>query len=221
MMYEDKYNLLKNESRFLLKKNIVNIIYSLSKLEDVKATLPQTKTIIEGMSVSGVSMDDVQVIVNLKNAYQFILNSDINRYHIIDYACKINEYVSYNESLEWGVLRKGNVTISGVSYVPNIPDKEDIKENLLKIMKEDISDTHKILKYMYYAMREQFFWDGNKRTAIATANALMMHHGLGLININESQLEVWNEMLSEYYETNDNSKIIKWTYDNCIYGIDR
>lgn len=220
MIYPDKYNLNAKESKFLLKKNIVNLIYSLSRLENVSATLPQTQTILNGMSVSGISMDDVLVILNLKNAYQYILSLDVEHIELPQFAYKINGFISYNESLEWGKLRTGNISISGVSYIPEIPNEQKIIQNIKMINSEKLSCTHRTLKYMYYAMREQFFWDGNKRTAIATANAIMMISGKGLINISEGQLEVWNELLSQFYETNDDNKIIKWTYDNCIFGID-
>ena len=73
MTISDKYNLDQRESTFLLKKSIVGLIHSASRLENVNTTFPQTKTIVEGMSVSGINMDDIQIILNLKNAYQYIL----------------------------------------------------------------------------------------------------------------------------------------------------
>ena len=63
----NKYQLTDRESRFLLKKSLVELIHANSRLEKVNTTFPQTKTIVEGMSVSGVSIDDIQVILNLKN----------------------------------------------------------------------------------------------------------------------------------------------------------
>lgn len=217
-MCKDKFSLSTKESRFLLKKSLVEMIHQNSRLEKVNTTFPQTKTIVEGMSVSGVSVDDIQTILNLKNAYNYILNE--TKEFNLEIAKKINSYVSYNESLDWGVLRYGDVGISGVSYKPSIPVEEDVVSNFNKIMSMGISDTHKIIKYMYYAMRSQLFWDGNKRTAIVSANYMMLQKGRGILVIREIDLEKWNELLSEFYETNDDSEIIKWTYENCIYGIE-
>ncbi|MBO0603651.1 Fic family protein, partial [Sporosarcina sp. E16_3] len=135
-------------------------------------------------------------------------------------ACKINSFISYNESLEWGVLRTGNVGIHGVDYTPTIPIESEVVSTLNAIRDSEGSLTYKALKYMYYAMRTQLFWDGNKRTAIVSANAIMMLNGLGIVNISEQQLEHWNQLLSEFYETNNDEKIIQWTYDNCVHGID-
>jgi hypothetical protein len=218
--FSNKYNLNDRESRFLLKKSIVGLIHSASRLEKVNTTFPQTKTIVEGMSVSGVSMDDIQVILNLKNAYQYVLNLPPDSKFNLTTACKINSFISYNESLEWGVIRTGNVGIHGVDYTPAIPIESVVVSTINEIMDSKESLTYIALKYMYYAMRAKLFWDGNKRTAIVSANAIMMLNGLGIVNISDQQLEYWNQLLSDFYETNNDEKIIQWTYINCIHGID-
>ncbi|WP_186673019.1 Fic family protein [Sporosarcina sp. BP05] len=220
MTITNKYNLNERESKFLLKKSVIGLIHSASRLEKVNTTFPQTKTIVEGMSVSGISMDDVQIILNLKNAYQYVLKLPSDTTFNLTTACKINSFISYNESLEWGVLRTGNVGIHGVDYTPTIPIESEVVSTLNRIRGSEGSLTYKALKYMYYAMRTQLFWDGNKRTAIVSANAIMMLNGLGIVNISEQQLEHWNQLLSEFYETNNDEKIIQWTYDNCVHGID-
>ncbi|UNU73064.1 Fic family protein [Moraxella nasovis] len=214
----DKFNLTLDQNRFLARKNIVEVIHSISRLEKVNTTFPQTKTIIDGMSVGGISTHDIQVVLNLKNAWQFILKSDTP--FDLDFACRVNAFVAYNESLAWGVLRTGNVGISGVGYVPSIPIKSDIENTLNKIHNLPLSKTVLIIKTMYYMMRQQIFWDGNKRTAIICANYQLILSGLGILNINENQLEIWNNLLSEFYETNDDDKIIAWTYEHCLYGIE-
>ncbi|MFS0815550.1 Fic family protein [Lysinibacillus sp. 1P01SD] len=216
---ENKFNLSERESRFLLKKVFVELIHANSRLEKVNTTFPQTKTIVDGMSVSGVSMDDVQIILNLRNAYQYILKE--NAPFTLEIAKKINSFVSYNESLEWGVVRTGNVGIHGVNYKPSIPVESEVAQRITEILADDtVSTTYRALKYMYYAMRTQIFWDGNKRTAIISANYIMLINGNGILHIEESKLEVWNELLSKYYETDEVEEIIKWTYDNCIFGLE-
>ncbi|WP_019412479.1 Fic family protein [Paenisporosarcina sp. TG20] len=220
MNISNKYNLNERESKFLLKKSVVGLIHSASRLENVNTTFPQTKTIVEGMSVSGISMDDVQVILNLKNAYQYVSKLPSDTIFNLMIACKINNFISYNESLEWGVLRTGNVGIHGVDYTPTIPIESEVVSAINEIMGSKVTLTHKALKYMYYGMRTQLFWDGNKRTAIVSTNAIMMLNGSGIVNISEQQLEYWNQLLSEFYETNNDEKIIQWTYDNCVHGID-
>lgn len=218
----DKFQLTLKQNRFLARKNIVEVIHSISRLENVNTTFPQTKTIIDGMSVSGISTHDIQVVLNLKNAWQYILSTDTP--FDLAFACKVNSFVAYpyltsGESLAWGELRTGNVGISGVSFVPTIPIQAEVEQTLNEFTQLPISTTHRILKTMYYMMRNQLFWDGNKRTAIICANYGLIMAGCGVLNINESQLETWHTLLSEFYETADDSTIIAWTYENCLYGM--
>lgn len=214
---QDKFHLSLMQNRFLARKNIVAMIHSISRLENVNTTFPQTQTIVEGMSVSGVSTDDVQVILNLKNAWQFALNTDAP--FDLALACKINGFVAYNESLAWGELRSGRVGISGVGYVPLIPQPQEVEATLQTLAGLPQSATARALKTMYYMMRAQLFWDGNKRTAIICANYLLIAAGAGVLNISEMQLEQWNTLLSAFYESGNDTEITAWTYEHCLHGI--
>ena len=69
-------------------------------------------------------------------------------------------------------------------------------------------------------MRSQIFWDGNKRTSMIIANKIMIENGKGIITIKEEYLNEFNVLLTEYYNTNDMSKIEKFIYDKCIYGLE-
>lgn len=215
----DKYNLTKRENVFLAKKTLVENIYSSAKIEGVNITFPQTKTIIDGMSVSNMDIDDMQKVINLRNAWRYVL-SNLEESFRLEYAEKINESVAYNESLEWGVLRNGNVGIYGVNYQPTIPVREEVLKEMGDIFSKETSTTEKAIHYMLYAMRRQLFWDGNKRTALISANKILIENGNGVLIIREDDLEEFNTRLSAFYETNDYSKIDVFLYNRCIFGID-
>lgn len=215
---QDKFHLTLEQNRFLAKKNIVAMIHSQSRLENVNTTFPQTQTILDGMSVSGVSTDDTQVILNLKNAWQFALKSDVP--FNLAFACKINSFVAYNESLAWGELRTGKVGISGVGYVPPVPVQSEVERMLTDFFRQPESATVRILRTMYYMMRAQLFWDGNKRTAMICANYQLIAAGCGVLNISEIQLEQWNTLLAEFYESGNDEQIVAWTYEHCLHGIE-
>lgn len=130
----------------------------------------------------------------------------------------VNSFVSRNESLEWGKLRSGKVGISGTSYVPSIPLKEEVEKKLKEIMSiENI--TLRAIKYMLYGMRSQLFWDGNKRTSTIIANKIMINNGKGIILVQEEYILEFNKLLTEYYNTSNDEKIIEFIYNNCIVGI--
>lgn len=80
--------------------------------------------------------------------------------------------------------------------------------------------TDKALTVMYHNMRQQIFWDGSKRTATLSANKIMIDGGAGLINVPLDKWDTWNELIADFYRTNDMNKIKHWTYDNAIQGLE-
>lgn len=61
------------------RANLKSSIYDQAVLEGVSTTFPQTEDVIENGRVSGVAASDVQKILNLKHAWEFILDRDVLR----------------------------------------------------------------------------------------------------------------------------------------------
>ncbi len=215
---QDKYNLTKDQNIFLAKKVLVSNIYNSARLEGINTTYPDTKTILDGVNVPTMRLDEINCILNLRDAWNFTLsNIDVNI--DLDFICKVNSYVSRNESLEWGVLRNGKVGINGVDYIPNIPIKEEVNANIGNILKDN-NVTSRSLNLMLYLIKSQIFWDGNKRTAILVANKILISNGCGIISVKEENINEFNILLTEYYNTGNKDKIISFLYDKCIFGLE-
>lgn len=214
----DKYNLTKKENVFLAKKVLVSSIYNSAKLEGINITYPDTKTILDGANVPSLRLDEINCILNLRDAWNFVL-SNIDEAITLDFICKINSFVSRNESLEWGVLRTGKVGINGVDYIPDIPNEAKIIADIKNIMEEK-NITRRSLVLMLYLMRTQVFWDGNKRTSMIVANKIMIENGCGVITIKEEYFKEFNSLLTEYYNTNKMESLLKFLYNNCIFGME-
>lgn len=214
----NKYILSKQESMSLAKKSLLASIYYTAKVEGVNVTFQQVKMIFEEIPVNNLDVDDIQKILNLRNAFLYTIHH-MEKPFDLEYAKKINEFVAYNESIEWGVLRNGNVGISGVEYRPTIPVESEVITELDKIL-GIVCVTERALTYMMWAMRKQLFWDGNKRTGIISANKILIEHGKGILIIEEKNLVEFNERLSKFYETNNYNHLIYFLYDNCVFGLD-
>ena len=214
---ENKYNLTKEENIFLAKRNIVDNIYSNARMDGINVTFPQTKTILEGVNVPNLKIDEIQVILNLRDAWQYVINN-IDKELNIEFICKINELVARRESIEWGVLRKGRVEITGTNYIPEIPNKSDVENKLYNILKIE-NTTQRAIEYMLYGIKSQLFWDGNKRTSTIVANKIMIQNGNGIIKVPDNKLEEFNILLSDYYNNDNKKEIMQFIYNNCIDGI--
>lgn len=214
---KDKYNLTLEQNIFLAKRNLVDNIYANARMEGLNITFPETKTILEGVNVPNLKIDEIQCILNLRDAWKYLINN-IHADFNLDFICKINELVARNESIAWGVLRQGGVQISGTEYIPEIPDEEDVKKQINIILQIE-NATERAIEYMLYGMRSQLFWDGNKRTSTICANKIMIENGCGIIKVPDNKLKDFTVLLSEFYSTNSKEKIKQFLFDNCIDGI--
>ena len=214
--FTDKYHLNKSQSLFLAEKGQIKNIYCGMKMENRTVTLDQTQSILNGINVPKVQLDDIQAILNMRDAWKFLLNT-ISETVTFEYWCKLNDYIARNEALEWGKLRTGNVEISGTDYVPPIPEKEKVIAGLEDIVSDkDITATEKALEIFVWGTKGQFFWDGNKRTSLMLANKILISAGAGIMTITDKYMEQFNVSLLEYYNTGKSDKLKRFLYDNAI-----
>lgn len=215
---KNKFSMTVEENIFVAKRNIVDYIWKSAKLEGINVTFPQTYAIIEKAKVSGVDVEDILKITNLKHAWQTIFDT-INEPLTLEYICRIHADVARDEALMWGKLRTGSVYISGTDYVPEIPTEANANL-LLEKLKDIENPTERSIAAMFKLMKAQLFWDGNKRTAMLAANKIMMCNGCGIISVPNDKLEEFNEILCDYYTNDTLEKAMQFVYDECIDGID-
>lgn len=217
--YADKYRLTKEQSLFLAKKKWDENVYCGMKMENRAVTFPQTKTILEGVNVPNVHLDDIQAILNMRDAWRYMLQT-IDEPLTLEYICKLNDFVARNEALEWGKLRTGRVSISGTDYIPPVPQQEAVEEQLAAILNMDITATEKALNTFVWGARGQLFWDGNKRTSLLIANKILLNAGAGMLTISEQDMEQFNTLLVEYYNTGRADSLKAFLYEYAIQGLD-
>lgn len=198
------------------RMNMKTNIYDQAILEGVATTYPQTETIIDNGKVSGMTPTDVQKILNLKHAWEFILDKDVimskTDYYILSYIAKIvNEgFYAYG-----GRIRTVPVAIGGSSYVPPLPIESDIKDKINSIILEEKSNIDKAIDLCLFAMKAQIFNDGNKRAAVIFANHYLIGKGEGLLVIPEKNVPEFKKLLVDYYEYKDEDVIKTFMKENC------
>lgn len=220
--FPDKYHLSRKESVYLLKKNIVELVYNAGKFEGLNTTLLQTEEIIKYNRANNVAVDDVLTVVNLKRGFEMLLN-DVQE-PLVETSKRINRIVAAEDALFPGEIRTGGgegSTIQG-RYVPPKLTEDEVKNQYDEIMNQDMSETEKALRLFLFISKNQLFGDGNKRTALLTANKIMFRNGIGLLSIPESVFEKFNKLLSRYYNSSqviDELEMLSFMYEYCIFGI--
>ena len=218
-VFKDKFHLTPEQSLFLAKKKWDENVYCGMKMENRAVTFPQTQTILNGVNVLDVQLDDIQAILNMRDAWKFLL-STVKEDITFEYWCKLNEYIARNEALEWGKLCTGSVGISGTDYEPPVPEKEKTTHELKFIYSNaNASATDKALEFFTWGARGQFFWDGNKRTSLMLANKVLISAGAGIMTITDKYMEEFNSLLLDFYNTGNSDKLKQFLYDNAIQGI--
>ena len=199
-----------------VRANMKSIIYDQAVLEGVSTTFPDTELIIENGKVNNVSAEDVQKILNLKHAWEFVLDKDVvqspTSYYVCQYIARLVNEGFYHEG---GRIRGVPVKIGGSSYIPPLPVEYDVKEQIEKIIASDASSVDIAIELALYVMKTQVFNDGNKRTAIIFANHYLVAHGAGLMVVPESIVPEFKQLLVRYYEDIDVESIKDFLKNQC------
>ena len=198
------------------RANMKGNIYDQAVLEGVATTFPQTENIIDNGIVSGVTATDVQKILNLKHAWEFILDKDVLSYGTdYDILCHIAKLVNEGFYTDGGRIRGVPVAIGGTSYIPPLPIESVVKENIETIIQQSSEAVDIAIDLCLYCMKTQVFNDGNKRAAVIFANHFMISKGQGLLVIPESHVSEFKGLLVSYYEDRDNGEIRKFMREKC------
>lgn len=200
----------------LARANMKANIYDQAVLEGVATTYPQTETIIENGVVSGMTATDVQKILNLKHAWEFILDKDVLSYPTnYDILCHIAKLVNEGFYADGGRIRGVPVTIGGTSYVPPLPIETIVKEKIEAILRGGSDEVNTAIRLCLYCMKTQVFNDGNKRASVIFANHYLISKGQGLIVIPESHVPEFKWLLVAYYEGRDHGEIAAFMRSKC------
>jgi Uncharacterized conserved protein len=198
------------------RSSMKEIIYDQAILEGVSTTFPQTETIIENGTVSGMKVSDIQKILNLKHAWEFVLDKDMMNYPSnLDILSHIAKLVNEGFYEYGGRLRTVPVSIGGSNYKPPFPIEIGIKKKLTEIISGEENGYLVAIKLCLYCMKSQIFIDGNKRASIILANHYLISHGKGLLVINHDLVKEFKQLLIDYYE-DKNHDVIDFLLNKCI-----
>lgn len=198
------------------RANMKMNIYDQAVLEGVATSFPQTEKIIDNGKISGVTATDVQKILNLKHAWEFILDRDViasrSDYYMLSHIARV---VNEGFFAEGGRIRGVPVTIGGSSYVPPLPNELNVKEKIREIIEESDEVINTAIKLCLYCMKTQIFLDGNKRASVIFANHYLISHGGGFLVIPEKEVPEFKRLLVKYYEGEDITVIADFMKKYC------
>lgn len=198
------------------RANMKASIYDQAVLEGVATSFPQTEDIIDNGTVNGMTATDIQKILNLKHAWEFILDKDViqaeSDYYLL---CHIAKLVNEGFYSDGGRIRGVPVNIGGSSYKPPIPTESIVKERIMEIWSSAKEDIDIAIELCMYSMKTQVFIDGNKRASVIYANHYLVSHGQGILVIPEEHVPEFKKKLLAYYEGETIESIRSFLKEKC------
>ncbi len=215
---KSKYNMTKEDNIFFAKRKLVDNIYKSANLEGIAITFADTYSFMNNVNTGNINVDDMLKLKCLKDAWEYILNHIDDKVDL-DFIKKIHFEICKGQNVNpLGEFREKGVGITGTNWRPKLPSECDYEKELNQIFKIQ-NDLERCLNLFCYIQRSQMFQDGNKRVANLVSNKEMIRCGQGIISIPVDKIGEYFTRLIKYYETNDNSELINWLYDNAIDGI--
>jgi len=221
---ERKFKLNFEDNITLGKQMLEDNIYRGVVLEGIPATYAQTIEIINNLPVtSSLNPGQINEIVSLKRAWEFILNkenllSDMDAIYL-DSVKEIHAIIGANmeslNPLQVGELRETPIYVGGVkNHNFGIPKQADIEYELSELSK--ISDpVVQALELFCYLCKKQMFRDGNKRTANLVANFVLIQSGSGLLSIREDLVPDFKILLIDWYENDNKKDLMNFLLNKC------
>lgn len=188
--------------------------------QDAKENIAQTILNFENITLSNIEIrrllvtnklekkvdgNDALIIRNLLRTLDFIDNIDLSKVIInLELYKRLNGIIAFNQALNPGEIRDGNV------FIPCI--NEPIAPARLSDIENQIDDLNKINNYNYKEViaqsfmnlsRIQPFNDGNKRTALFICNISLAKYDLGFLSIPNEQYDDFEKELTVFYKDNN------------------
>ena len=210
-----------NKSLILYKRKILDIITAALRLENLSTIKGVTEKILNEEKNQNVTHEEKMIICNTKNAYKTIedlLDLPVN----LSLICHYHKILGTNLVRTNGKLRTFPVSVSGTSYIPEIPVDYIVKERINEIIGKNESQ-YNIIKLMIYLMRAQIFEDCNKRTSVVIANHLLIKNDIGILLLPENveKMREFKDKLMIFYETENYNETINFILNNYLILSDK
>jgi hypothetical protein len=183
-------------SRHRFRAHLPELIWNTAALEGNNFTLPEVKTLLEGVTVGGKKLEDEQQIIALSEAYNLLDEMvGTSRFSLSkDVSDQVHRLVARHEAIEAG-------SFPGGSYLSTLSDARQ-----------------RALIYFASATRRQFYFDGNKRTARLMMTGELMSSGYDIVSVPYSRRLEFNIALDVLFDRDDATELLRFLTTCTVSG---
>lgn len=206
----------------ILQRLLIDLAWNSSRLEGNTYSLLDTQRLLDqGVSASDKSASEAQMILNHKDAIEFIVNNtadiDFNRYTTLSLHALLSNNLLPNPAAS-GSLRTHSVGITGSVYTP--PSTPQFIEEMFELMLDKAAQIQDPFEQAFFIMVQlpylQPFDDVNKRVSRLAANIPLNKKNLAPLSFVEVPDTLYIDGLLGIYELN-RIELLKdvflWAYD--------
>jgi Fic family protein len=212
-------------SRHRFRGHLPALIWNTAALEGNNFTLPEVRTLLEGVTIGGKRLEDEQQIIALSEAYNR-LDEMVGRGEFAirkDVSDELHALVARHEALDAGRFRgEGTATGGGTVNLANGGRAEGTEhgeggmllrqhfDNLTSYLATVEDPRRRALIYFASATRRQFYFDGNKRTARLMMTGELMSSGYEVVSIPFSRRLEFNNALDALFSEDDGTELLRF-----------
>ncbi len=205
---------------FQAKKMLPEYVFDTSQLENNPLTFPEVQTLMDGITIGGHKISDMQQVLNIKNSWVKLFDTISSGKFTVSKEMfhSINAEIAREEALEWGKFRNGKVSIAGTKKykAPPWQDLDHIFDTEINTIMGDFHPTEQAIRLFLWGALNQFYWDGNKRTSRIMASGILINEGYGVVNIGTKDILEFNTLMIDFYETQRADNIVRFLAKKCI-----
>lgn len=214
-----------DRARHRFRTSLPDLIWNTAALEGNTFTLPEVRTLLDGVSVGGKPLADEEQILALSQAHNRldVMVGDGTFAVAKPTSDEIHLLVAAREAIEAGHFRgEGSATGGGTVRLANGGTVAGLEageggqlllarfERALEYLETLPDHRERALAYFAAATRSQFYIDGNKRTARLMMSGELMRHGFDAVNIPYARSYEFNVALDELFETDDATALMRF-----------
>lgn len=214
---------------FRLHKSLPEFVWDASMLEGNPFTFPEVQTLLDGVTVGGHRISDERQVLNLANSAKELLTMVRESRFAFDKATsdQLHAIIAHDEAFDAGRFRgegaEQQLTPAVAlgehgRYLP--PQTQPGGGNLRQLHARGLAALTRLptpfeqaLTYFLFGALQQFYFDGNKRTARFMMNGHLMSHGIDAISVPARRVHEFNSRMVDFYRFRDATAMVAFLTD--------
>ena len=196
-----------------------SLIFNMAFAEGNPIPYEEVVLIVKGESTDGHEASDLSQVLRLIDSWNELFRLvESNEFEVSKQtAIHLNALVAKGEAAKVGAFRDKQVFLRGLMYEPPHHARLDDKFNeMLEFVGQYNNPIDRAVACFTQCSRNQFFYDGNKRTGQLLMNGVLLSSSQHVITIPAVDISDYHYRLSEFYESNNSEKISRFLKERQI-----